>query len=223
MTTRENNEAEFDQFLDFITLLCTELSSGISPEYALARSVHHFGEQSPSAMTEALKSIIGGTSSFVSAWTNITSTYQENRYRRILELVGRFLEKGARIGGTRMLQVLKQIRANLTLTKNRSNLIKAQRAKVIALAVVSSAVLGMVAGLAPILALAFKGLGMLNLAQGMQTTSSLHLFLILFLTAILSSYRLTQVVGSSTRTLLLCSLAFVTMLIFTINLLSAIP
>lgn len=220
MTTSDKQDNDFAQFLDIITYFCTELSLGLSPEYAFTRSVQYFGEQSPTALKDALKTIIGGTRSFVSAWKEITQSYQENRYKRIIELLGRFINKGAKTGGVRMLKVIKQIRRNLTLSRNRRNLVKAQRMKVLALSIVSSSVLGMIAGIAPILAITLNGSFSFNLFSSPPISLTLQIATTLFLTSIVSSYRLTQIVGSSTRTLILCTLAFVTTFAFTQNLLT---
>lgn len=219
MTASDKKDKDFAQFLDIITYFCTELSLGLSPEYAFVRSVQYFGEQSPTALKVALKKIIGGTQSFESAWKVITQSYQENRYKRIIELLGRFITKGANTGGVRMIKVLKQIRRNLTLSKNRRNLVKAQRMKVLALSLVSSAVLGMIAGIAPILAIAFNGSISFNLFSNPPISLTLQIAATLFLTSIVSSYRLTQIVGSSSRILILCTLAFITTFVFTQNLL----
>lgn len=222
MTFSEKQDKEFTQFLDIITYFCTELSSGLSPEYALVRSVQYFGEQSPTALKDALKKIIGGTRSFVSVWKEITRSYQENRYNRIIELMGRFIIKGAKTGGVRMLKVLKQIRKNLTLSMNRRNLVKAQRMKVLSLSIVSSAVLGMIAGIAPILAITFSSSISFDLFSKPPISLTLQIAVTLFLTSIVSSYRLTQVVGSSSRTLILCTLAFITTFVLTQNLLTVL-
>jgi hypothetical protein len=222
MTTSEKQDKEFAQFLDIITYFCTELSIGLSPEYAFIRSVQYFGEQSPEALKNAMKKIIDGDQSFISAWKEITDSYQENRYNRIIELLGRFINKGAKTGGVRMLEVLKQIRRNLTLSKNRRNLVKAQRMKVLALSVVSSAVLGMIAGLTPVLAITFDGSFSFGLFSSPPISLVLQIAITLFLTSIVSSYRLTQIVGSSSRILVLCTLAFTTTFIFTQNLLVAL-
>lgn len=222
MTTNDEKDKEFTQFLDIITYFCTELSVGLSPEYAFIRSVQYFGEQSPATLKKALKKLIEGNRSFVSAWKEITESYQEDRYKRILELLGRFINKGSKTGGIRMLKVLKQIRRNLTLSRNRRNLVKAHRMKVLALSIVSSAVLGMIAGMAPILAITFDGSVSFNLFSSPPISLILQIAITLFLTSIVSSYRLTQVVGSSSRTLVLCALAFTTTFIFTQNLLVAL-
>jgi hypothetical protein len=221
MTTSDEQDQEFTQFLDIITYFCNELSTGLSPEYALIRSVQYFGEQSPTTLQDALKRIIGGTRSFASAWEEIGKSYQENRYKRIIELLGRFINKGAKTGGDRMLKVLKHIRRNLTLSKNRRNLVKAQRMKVLALSIVSSAVMGMIAGIAPILAITFSGPISFSLFSKPPISMTLQIALTLFLTSIVSSYRLTQVVGSSSRTLTLCTIAFVMTFVLTQNLLTA--
>ena len=47
-------DSEFDQFLDFLTHLSTELASGSSPEYALVRTSHYFGNQTPSDVIGSL-------------------------------------------------------------------------------------------------------------------------------------------------------------------------
>jgi hypothetical protein len=135
--------------------------------------------------------------------------------------LGQFLEKGALVGGARMLRVVQQVRKNTALTKNRKNLVDAQRSKVLALSVVSSAVLGMIAAIAPILAPAFTLLGLVY--QQETLSAVLHIFSALYLTAIVSSYRLSQAAKSSIRMLLLCSLSFFVTFALTANLLAAIP
>lgn len=218
--SKEDNE-EFDIFLDFITYFCTELKSGTSPEYALARSIQYFGKQSPKLLINALKTVVEGTQSFSAAWRSVIQNYSETRYQRVLELLGRFLEKSGQLGGERMLQVLKHIRMNRSLTKNRQNLIRAQRLKVFALSIVSSAVIGMIAGISPVISLAFSGL-LTNQILELPLGIIVQIFLTLFLTVNISAYHLSYIVGRSSRILLVCSLAFLTSFAIMINLISTI-
>ena len=223
MKNQGKNDEEFEQFLDFIIYFCTELTFGQSPEYALVKSINYFQDQSPNPLFDVLKTVVEGSGSFTSALNNVRKFYKDERYSRIIELLGRFIEKGSQLGGTRMLTVLQQIRTNLTLSKNRKTLIDAQRAKVFALAIVSSAVLGMVAGIAPILTVTFIGLTFVNQLLQPPLTITLNVFITLFLTVFVSSYRLTQNVGSSSRILLFCMIAFITTFLLTSNLIASIP
>jgi hypothetical protein len=214
-------DKSFDQFLDFITYLCTELVGGASPEYALERAIHYYGDRSPVPFQSAFDAIAEGTDSFVPAWTRIVKAYQFSREFRLVQLLGQFLDTGALLGGARMLRVIQQIRKNTALAKNRKNLVDAQRSKVIALSLVSSGVLGMIAAIAPILAPAFTALVLVRQQETM--TSVLHVFGALYLTAIVSAYRLSQAARSSIRTVALSSLSFVLTFALTANLLAAIP
>jgi len=214
------NEA-FDLFLDFITYFCTELTAGVSPEYALGRAIHYYGDRSPTPFNSAFDGIVRGTDSFVSAWRKVVRSYEQSSQCRLLRLLGQFLEKSALVGGARMLRVVQQIRKNTALTKSRKNLVDAQRSKVLALSIVSSAVLGMIAAIAPILAPAFTLLGLVH--QQETLSAVLHISSALYLTAIVSTYRLSQAAKSSIRMLLLCSLSFFVTFALTANLLTAIP
>jgi hypothetical protein len=223
MTKKTHNKANepFDQFLDFIAYFCTELAAGASPEYALGRAIHYYGDQSPTAFNRAFDGIARGTDSFASAWRKVIQSYQQSGQSRLLELLSQFLEKGALVGGVRMLRVVQQIRRNTALAKSRKNLIDAQRSKLLALSIVSSAVLGMVAAIAPVLNPAFN---VFDLAHQQETLSAtLHVSIALFLTAIVSTYRLSQTAKGSTRMLLLCSFSFCVTFALTANLLTAIP
>jgi hypothetical protein len=222
MTENERTEEEFDIFLDFASYFCTELQSGLSPEAALIRSVQYFGDQTPEIIAKSTKFIIEGTASFVSAWSSIIQEYRGTRYHRILELFGRFLERGTQIGAERMLRILAQIRKNLVLAKNRRNLIRAQAVKILALSIVSSAVLGMVAGLTPIITTALTGI---YIGNGWQPTNYLmfvQVFITLFLTVMISSYKLNQAVGRSTKNIIICAVAYTICFLLVTNMLSTI-
>jgi hypothetical protein len=219
--TQDQADREFDQFLDFITHFCTELAAGASPEFALGRAIHYYGNQSPSTFKNAFDAIVRGTDSFASAWRKIIQFYQQSGQSRLLHLLGQFIEKDASVGGVRMLKVVEQIRKNATLAKSRKNLIDAQRSKLVALSLVSSAILGMVAAIVPLITPAF---GVIDLVHQPETPSIvLHTSSALFLTAIVSSYRLSQTTKGSIRMLLLCSFSFCITLALTTNLLAAIP
>lgn len=223
MINHANSKENFDQFVDFLSHFCTELSTGLSPEYALAKSAQHFGHQTPKLLQGVLESVLEGTQSFSTAWATATNEYHNEGFKRLMDLLGRFIGRGANVGGSRMQKVLQQIRRNRSLAKNRLNIIKAQRAKVIALAIVTSAVLGMVSGIAPILSIAFSGFNTFGQFQEIPTMVSIQLFATLLLTVLISAYRLTQSVGSSFRVLLLCALAFIMTHLLTANLFSLIP
>jgi hypothetical protein len=195
-----SNEVEFDQFLDFLTHLSTELSSGTSPEYALLRTSHYFGSQTPENIDEALDSIVNGKMSFRVAWSDLVESYQSNRNARLLELFGRFIEKGSIEGGKRMLEVLKHIRKNSAMTKNRQNLVNSQKVKVFALSYVSSVVIGLIAAIAPLLTLAFYQGFWVNL-ESSPPTFSYYILIASFLTVLVTGYRLNQTVSGSLRTL----------------------
>lgn len=211
-----------DFFLDFLTHFCNELTAGNAPEYALDRTMHYFGEHSPNQFAEALHYIKRGSKSFNTAWTDIANSYQGSKYFRIVELLGRFIEKGSKVAGKRMITVLKQVRKNQTLAKNRRNLVTAQKAKIISLSLVASAVLGMIAGIAPVFSFMFFDNLSSNHLGGISMTLSLPIFLALFLTVIVTGYRLNQTVGNSTRNSIICAAVFVFTTILTVNLLSAL-
>jgi len=223
MHSNKDQNEELDQFLDFLSFFCTELSSGVSPEHALFKSVCHFGDYSPEILASAQNAIINGSVSFAEAWSTVVQAYQGTNCFRIVELLGKFLEKGARIGGMRMLKVIQQIRTNITLTKNRKNLVIAQRMKVFGLAIVSSGVLGMIAGLAPFLAFAFSDWDFIYQLQEIPITYSMNIVIALLLTVLVLSYRLTQAVGNSSKIPFLCSLIFMITYVLTSNLLALLP
>jgi hypothetical protein len=195
-----STEVEFDQFLDFLTHLSTELSSGISPEYALLRTAQYFGSQTPENIDEALDSIINGKMPFRVAWTDLVESYQSNRNARLLELFGRFIEKGSVEGGNRMLEVLKHIRKNSAMTKNRRNLVNSQKMKVFALSYVSSVVIGLIAAIAPLLTLAFYQGFWVNMESSPPSFSH-YILIASFLTVLVTGYRLNQTVSGSLKTL----------------------
>lgn len=214
---------ELDQFLDFLSFFCIELSSGVSPEHALFKSVCHFGNYSPEILVSAQDAIVNGNVSFTEAWSTVVQSYQGTNCHRIVELLGKFLEKGASVGGVRMLKVIQQIRTNITLTKNRRNLVIAQRMKVFGLAIVSSGVLGMIAGLAPFLSFAFSDLNFIYQLQEIPITYSMNIIIALLFTVLVLSYRLTQVVGNSSKIPFLSSLIFIVTYVLTSNLLALLP
>jgi hypothetical protein len=214
-------ETEFDQFLDFIAHFSHELTSGTAPEYALLRTVAYFGNQTPATIKVVTNEIVEGTKSFENAWADFSSKFDDTKFSRLIELLGRFLEKGSQVSGERMIQVIKQIRKNNAMTKARKNLISGQKVKVLALSLVSSIVMGMITALAPMLSLAFIGGVFSNQPQMPWAAFPSSVLIALFLTVIITGYRLNQTVEGSTRILILYVLAFVTTYVLTNQLLLA--
>ncbi|MFW9934486.1 MAG: hypothetical protein ACFFDU_03005 [Candidatus Thorarchaeota archaeon] len=106
-----------------------------------------------------------------------------------------------------MLEVLKQIRKNSAMTKDRKNLINSQKVKVFALSFVSSIVIGLITAIAPLLSFTFY--------QDLWTTSYVHsnsisfyILIASFLTVIITGYRLNQTVSGSIRTVSINLIAF---------------
>lgn len=215
----QNND--FDQFVDFIAHFSYELTSGASPEFALVRTADYFGDQTPDSIRRAIRGILEGTKSFRKAWGDLGSMYSYTKYSRLVELLGRFLEKGSKVGGERMLQVIKEVRKNNAMTKARKSLISSQKVKVLALALVSSIVLGMITALAPMLSLAFIAGGFNYPDSGIQTPFSFSVLTALLLTVIVTGYRLNQTVEGSMRTVFLYVMAFGCTYILTSQLLFA--
>ncbi len=202
-----SDDTEFDQFLDFLTHLSTELASGTSPEYALVRTSQYFGNQTPNDIVETLDHIINGTKSFHVAWSDLVANYYDNRNSRLLELLGRFVDKGSVVGGERMLQVIKHVRKNSAMTKNRKNLVSSQRVKVFTLSFVSSVVIGMIAAIAPLLTLAFYQ-GVWVSTEIYPSSLSFYILVASFLTVTVTGFRLNQTVGGSSRTFTINLVAF---------------
>ncbi len=198
---------EFDQFLDFLTHLSTELASGISPEYALVRTFLYFGKQTPENLLVAINDVTNGVKTFHGAWSDLVIAYGSSRYSRLLELFVRFIEKGSVLGGNRMLQVLKQVRKNHAMTKNRQNLVRGQRVKVFALSFVSAVVIGMIAAIAPLLSLAFYQSGWTS-TVGFSSTSSVYVVVASVSTILITGYRLNKTVDGPIRTLFINLVAF---------------
>lgn|GEM_PF-3280806 len=212
------DDDEFDQFLDFLTHLSTELASGTSPEYALARSSYYFGNQTPNDISEALSSIIDGKKPFHLAWSDLVVNSTSNRTARLLELLGRFIEKGSVTGGERMLEVLRHIRKNSAMTKNRKNLIKSQKMKVFALSFVSSVVISLIAAIAPLLTLTFYQ-GLWASTEVFASSHSFYILIASFLTVIVTGYHLNKTVSGTLRTISINLIAFGITYIFMSNLL----
>jgi hypothetical protein len=99
-----------------------------------------------------------------------------------------------------MLEVLKHIRKNSAMTKNRQNLVNSQKVKVFALSYVSSVVIGLIAAIAPLLTLAFYQGFWVNL-ESSPPTFSYYILIASFLTVLVTGYRLNQTVSGSLRTL----------------------
>lgn len=203
----QSQDSKFDQFLDFLTHLSTELASGISPEYALVRTSHYFGNQTPSDIAQAVTQITNGKKAFHEAWSNLVQRYNNNRNAHLLELLGRFINKGSVVGGQRMLQVLKHVRKNSAMTKNRRNLISSQKMKVFALSFVSSVVIGMISAIAPLLTLAFFQ-GLWSSGEIFPSTLSIYILIASLLTVIVTGYQLNHTVGGPQRILFINVISF---------------
>ena len=145
------SESELLEFLHFLTFFANELKLGIPQEIALLKSFRSYQGSLKNSFDTCIREIYSGYSSFKQGWNKLKQYFGNSQIKFLFELTGRMLEKSAMETGNRITSIVQQIKANRELIKERESIIKAQQFKIKFLTFIMAAILGLIAGLVPLL------------------------------------------------------------------------
>jgi hypothetical protein len=146
-----SDDSELIEFLHFLTYFGNELKRKFPQEIALRKGFHAYQGPLENAIEQCVQEIYLGKKSFNHAWNQLRTAFEDPQIHFLMDLVTRMIEKSSAEAGSRIISTLQQLKANRELIREREGIIKAQQFKVKFLIFVSAAILGLVAGLTPML------------------------------------------------------------------------
>ncbi|MHA2114968.1 MAG: type II secretion system F family protein [Candidatus Thorarchaeota archaeon] len=203
--------AEYDEFLNFLMLLGERLSTGDTLEVALPNIRDDLDPEAQRLVDIAIKSVYTEETSMVEAMRNASDAALGQRVSQMLNMIALMCETSATDAGIRITKIASRLVKRSAVAKERDSIIAAQRMKVYLLTLTSSAVLGMLASLAPFLYIgALLSEGPFWTPGSISTLDILPLLVTLGVTTLSTGYQNTRMVGGGRPALigLICALLF---------------
>jgi hypothetical protein len=203
--------AEYDEFLNFLMLLGERLSNGDTLEVALPSILDDLEPQAQRLVDIAVKSVYRDETSMVEAMRLASEAALGQRVSQMLNMIALMCETSATDAGIRISKIASRLVKRSAVAKDRDSIIAAQRMKVYILTLMSAAVLGMLASLAPFLYLGGLLSGGFSWTPGSITTLDiLPLLITLGITTLSTGYQNTRMVGGNRPVLIgiICALLF---------------
>lgn len=142
---------ELLEFMTLLTYLGNELKRGTPQEIALLRSAQACTGVLKHTFLILIQGIFWEGKSFSQGWSDLKMAFQDSQVHFLMDLVDRMLNKSSLETGNRILSTLQHLKTNRELIRERESIIKAQQFKAKFMIFISSAVLGLLAGLSPFL------------------------------------------------------------------------
>jgi hypothetical protein len=180
------------EFLHFLTYLGNELKRGVPQEIALLNACQAYNGLLKYSIEKSVQELYNN--SIKDSWNQLKKTFKSPQIHFLIDLVDRMLEKSSYETGKRILSIIQQMKANQELIRERESIIKAQQFKIKFLTCIMAAILGLIAGLTPLL---FQISSIFHNFEIQQTVSfwrSLPLNLAIFIMVIYSAYILPNLV-----------------------------
>ncbi|MFW9813477.1 MAG: type II secretion system F family protein [Candidatus Thorarchaeota archaeon] len=203
--------AEYDEFLNFLMLIGERLSTGDTLEVALPSVRDDLEPRAQKLVDIAIDSIYKEETGIVAAMRRASEAALGQRVSQMLNMIVLMCETSAIDAGMRISRIASRLVKRSAVAKERDSIIAAQRMKVYLLTLTSSAVLGMLASLAPFLYIGELLSGGFTWNPGSITTIDiLPLLVTLGVTTLSTGYQNTQMVSGNRPTLmgLICILLF---------------
>jgi len=145
------NTSDLIEFLDILTYFGNQLKQGNPQEIALLEAYRSYKGPLKLPIQDCLKKIYLQNKSFKMSWYELKKSLKDSQIHFLISLIDRMLDKSSIETGNRILSILQQLKANRELIRERESIIKAQQFKVKFLSFVLAAILGLLAGIAPLL------------------------------------------------------------------------
>jgi len=146
-----SNTSNLIEFLDILTYFGNQLKQGKPQEIALLEAYRSYQGPLKPSIQDCLKKIYLQNKSFKISWYELQKILNDSQIHFLIALIARMLDKSSIETGHRILSILQQLKANRELIREREIIIKAQQFKVKFLSFVLAAILGLLAGIAPLL------------------------------------------------------------------------
>ena len=144
-------ESMFVEFLQFLTYFGNELKLDSPQEIALMKAFRSYHGPLKDSLESCVQEIFHINYSFKKGWNKLKSVIKNPQIIFLINTINRMLQKSSIETGNRLDSIIQQIRANQELIKEREGIIKAQQFKVKFLNFILAGILGLIAGLTPIL------------------------------------------------------------------------
>jgi hypothetical protein len=203
--------AEYDEFLNFLMLLGERLSTGDTLEVALPNIRDDLEPKAQKLVDIAINSVYRKETSMVEAMRLASETALGQRVSQMLNMIALMCETSATDAGIRISKIASRLVKRSAVAKERDSIIAAQRMKVYLLTLMSAAVLGMLASLAPFLYIGELLSGGFSWTPGSITTLDiLPLLITLGVTTLSTGYQNTRMVSGNRPILIgiICALLF---------------
>ncbi len=146
-----NDDSEMIEFLTFLTFFGNELKRKVPPEMALLKAFSTYQGTLRKPVAQCITDIFCGGNSFGEGWSKLKEALLDPQVHFLTNLITRMVEKSSTEAGERIISTLQQLKVNRELVRERESIIKAQQFKVKFLICVMAAVIGLIAGLTPLL------------------------------------------------------------------------
>jgi hypothetical protein len=202
---------EYDEFLNFLLLLGERLSTGDTLEVALPNIRDDLEPEAQKLIDVAINAVYKQETSMIEAMRLASEAALGQRVSQMLNMIALMCETSATDAGIRISKIAARLVKRSAVAKERDSIIAAQRMKVYLLTLTSSAVLGMLASLAPFLYIGELLSGGFSWTPGGITTMDiLPLLITLGVTTLSTGYQNTRMVSGNRPTMmgLICALLF---------------
>ena len=174
-----------------------KLKLGSPQEIALLKAFMAYNGEFKELFEKSVNLIHYQNYSFRRGWNELKNSFSNPQINFLINLISRMLEKSSAETGNRINSIVQQIKTNRELIKDRESIIKAQQFKIKFLTFIMAAILGLIAGIIPLLfqiSNIFENLGLQN---GVLFWESFPLVLSLLIMTLYSSYFLNKLVKTN--------------------------
>jgi len=182
------------ELLHFLTYFGNELKQEVPQEIALLKAFESYSGSLKNSIKNSVMNIFFRNKSFNTGWNELKTNFNDLQIHFLLNLIGRMLEKSSSETGNRILSIIQQLKANRELILEREGIIKSQQFKTKFLIFIIAGILGLIAGLTPLLTQMFQIVSDQNYLINPNFWNSFPLAFSLFIMALYVSYFLPKLV-----------------------------
>lgn len=146
-----SNNSDFLEFLNFLTFFGNELKRGIPQEMALLQAYLSYQGSLKNSIKDSINEIYNKNESFKNGWNKLKILIKSSQIHFLIDIINRMVDKSSLETGIRLISIIQQLKANRELIQERKGIIKAQQFKIKFLTFIVAAILGLIAGLTPLL------------------------------------------------------------------------
>ncbi|TFG23618.1 MAG: hypothetical protein EU532_13280 [Promethearchaeota archaeon] len=197
LLNRQNSGILDSELIEFVTLLGffgNELKLGVPQEIALLKAFASYQGPLNEVIGSRIKHLYQLNQSFKQIWKELKILIKNTQIQFLLDIIGRMLDKSSEETGVRIQSIIQQIKINRELINDRESIIKAQKFKIQFLTIIMSAILGLIAGLTPVIFSISRIFTNPTEMLDLNFWTSLPLTLCLLLMSLYSSYSLNRLV-----------------------------